>query len=143
METYLIFLIFGFALIFLEIFVGVQTGFDALLVGVSLLLAGLASYSGLSLEISVFIAVFVLALYFVFGRRYIRNKLIVKTSHVGTRALVGKTAVCVKTISQGSAGQVKLAGEVWRAMSDSKIEINQEVLVEGVEGVSLIVKKPL
>jgi membrane protein implicated in regulation of membrane protease activity len=51
----------------------------------------------------------------------------------GVEALFGKTAV-VSTLTQ-----VRVAGELWEARSDGPLVIGDEVVVRGVEGLTLLV----
>jgi membrane protein implicated in regulation of membrane protease activity len=51
----------------------------------------------------------------------------------GAEALVGQTAVVV------TPTQVRVAGELWQARSDDVLVPGQEVVVRGVEGLTLLV----
>jgi membrane protein implicated in regulation of membrane protease activity len=51
----------------------------------------------------------------------------------GVEALIGKTAVV------SSPTQVRLAGELWEARSDRVLVPGDEVVVHGVEGLTLLV----
>ena len=69
-----------------------------------------------------------------------------KTNNVAmnSKSVVGKNAVVIKTIDNiHGRGQVKVAGEVWSAVSstDEDIEEGATVVVLKIEGVKLIVKK--
>ena len=56
---------------------------------------------------------------------------------VGVETLVGRKAVVVSAL--GPEGQVKLDGELWRARSGAPVESGAEVVVERVEGLTLLV----
>jgi membrane protein implicated in regulation of membrane protease activity len=56
-----------------------------------------------------------------------------RKSPVGTQALVGRTAVVA------TSTQVRLAGELWSARSDELLRPGDEVVVQGVDGLALIV----
>ena len=51
----------------------------------------------------------------------------------GVEALIGKTAVV------SSPTQVRVAGEIWEARSDRVLVPGDEVVVQGVEGLTLFV----
>jgi membrane protein implicated in regulation of membrane protease activity len=52
----------------------------------------------------------------------------------GVEALIGKTAVV-----SGSPTQVRVAGELWEVRSDRVLVPGEEVVVHGVEGLTLLV----
>jgi membrane protein implicated in regulation of membrane protease activity len=56
-------------------------------------------------------------------------------------ALVGKIAVCVKAITNGERGEVKIEGKIWTAISNEDININEKVTVLAIKGVKLVVRK--
>lgn len=56
-------------------------------------------------------------------------------------ALVGKVAVCVKAITNGERGEVKIEGKIWTAISNEDININEKVTVLAIKGVKLVVRK--
>jgi membrane protein implicated in regulation of membrane protease activity len=65
-----------------------------------------------------------------------------KTNQIKTNAqsVIGKTATVSEVILPNEIGAVKLRGQVWSAMSDSKIEVGTEVRILEIEGVKLIVE---
>lgn len=67
-----------------------------------------------------------------------------RTNVVSTNSdrLVGKSALCVKTIEKEGRGEVKVGGQVWTAISSNQEEIKENSRVEilAIEGVKLIVK---
>jgi membrane protein implicated in regulation of membrane protease activity len=56
-----------------------------------------------------------------------------RKSPVGADALVGQTAVVA------TPTQVRVAGELWTARSDDPLRIGEEVVVRGVDGLTLVV----
>lgn len=60
-----------------------------------------------------------------------------RRAHVGVEALVGRVAVAVRPLVP--AGQVKLDGELWQARSEVAVERGAEVVVQRVEGLTLVV----
>ena len=60
-----------------------------------------------------------------------------RRARVGVETLVGRSAVVVSALAP--LGQVKLAGELWQARSESRIEAGAEVVVKAVDGLTLVV----
>jgi membrane-bound serine protease (ClpP class) len=56
----------------------------------------------------------------------------------GVEALVGRTAVAVTACKP--IGQVRVAGELWRARSDRGADAGDEVVIRAVEGMTLRVE---
>lgn len=57
--------------------------------------------------------------------------------------LIGKTAVCTKSILKGGRGEVTVNSQIWTAISQDASDIleNDSVEILAIEGVKLIVKK--
>ncbi len=68
-----------------------------------------------------------------------------RTNVVSTNSdrLIGKSAVCTKSILKGGRGEVKVNSQVWTAISQDESDIleNDTVEILAIEGVKLIVKK--
>jgi membrane-bound serine protease (ClpP class) len=58
---------------------------------------------------------------------------------VGVEALVGRRAVAVTRLDP--SGQVRLDGELWSAVSDEPVDPGAEIVVSGVEGIRLRVRR--
>lgn len=58
-----------------------------------------------------------------------------RKSPVGADALVGQTAVVA------TPAQVRVAGELWAARSDVPLVPGEEVLVAGIDGLTLVVRE--
>lgn len=58
-----------------------------------------------------------------------------RRSTVGAEALVGQTAVVV------TSTQVRVAGELWAARSDTRLLVGDEVVVRAVNGLTLEVSR--
>ncbi len=56
-------------------------------------------------------------------------------------ALVGCPAVVVEEIKPNKKGKVKIAGEVWSAISEEEFKTNDVATVVSVDGTKLVVKK--
>ena len=68
------------------------------------------------------------------------------TTQMNKDALIGKKGIIVKAIDpQNEMGQVKVAGELWSAITTDKdeIKVDEAVKVVKVEGVKLIVTKDI
>jgi len=59
----------------------------------------------------------------------------------GSTAMVGLDARSLTALAPGAQGQVRLRGEIWRATSGDAIEPGDRVVVTGVEGLTLTVRK--
>lgn len=55
--------------------------------------------------------------------------------------LIGKIAVCVKPIPSGERGEVRIDGKIWTAIAEEAIAKDEKVVVLGIEGVKLVVRK--
>lgn len=139
MDIALLLIIIGGLFIFTELIVGVETGFDLLLLGTSLLIGGVVGFYTSDQVAAVTAGVLSLS-YVVFGRKYIKNKMhtVTHTSNVDT--LIGKTVVISKWDPNSKVGSTNLNGESWRVVSHDELFINQEAVIQNVEGVSLVVK---
>jgi membrane protein implicated in regulation of membrane protease activity len=57
---------------------------------------------------------------------------------IGKRAMIGHQAIVVR--AEGSDIDVEYEGEIWRAVSAQPLHRDQQVIIEGVEGLILRVK---
>jgi membrane protein implicated in regulation of membrane protease activity len=84
-------------------------------------------------------------LYIVAGRRWVRAKLRRPGLATNTDALVGARGRVTVAVSELDPGQVRVRDEVWRARPAADeagpIEAGTEVSVEGVDGVTLVVRR--
>lgn len=55
--------------------------------------------------------------------------------------VIGMTAIVTEPIKRNVIGEVKVDGKRWSAISSKKIEVDEEVVVEAIDGVKLIVRK--
>ena len=70
-------------------------------------------------------------------KRYFSKKKI----ETNVDSLIGAPAVVVEKIKANGAGKIKIAGEVWLAVSKEDIEFGENVVIEAVQGTKLIVRK--
>lgn len=136
-NTWLIFI--GLLLIIFELLFGVISGFDIALIGLSLIVGGFVHYYSQSWQAGIIASIIIILFYFAYFRKFAKRKLLLKTQKIGIDSLLGKTAIVIDPITKHQAGKVLLDGEVWRAVSKQSYKANSEVLVEKIEGVTLIV----
>ena len=58
-------------------------------------------------------------------------------------ALIGQHGISTTSISHLNYGQVKVNGEIWTAVATEDIDIDVRIVVTGVDGVKLVVKKTM
>ena len=70
------------------------------------------------------------------------DKLKIGRTKTNIDELIGKEAVVIKDIQPYMAGEVKLDGKIWRAVSESKrvYKVDEIVVVLRIEGVTIITK---
>lgn len=71
-------------------------------------------------------------------QKYMKSEKIEKTN---LDRVIGKIAVVTEPIKKNTIGEVKVDGKRWSAISNEKFEIEDEVIVDSIEGVKLIVRK--
>jgi len=129
--------ILGFLLVAAELFVGVQTGFDLVLIGLSLLAGGIIG-NWINLPwLGIAIATALTFIYILAGRKLIKQKLVVTTHKTNIDSLIGKTGIAVEEITSEKRGKIAIDGEIWLASSDSVIPVKKSVTVKSIEGVTL------
>lgn len=133
----------GLLLIALELFLGVQTGFDFVVIGTILVIGGLVGSAASSLTVGLVLSIVLSVLYLVVGRKSIRQKIVVMTHKTNIDKLVGSGGVVVRSITPDTPGLVRLGDEDWRAESDVVLYEKDKVEVVSLSGVTLKVKKRL
>ena len=75
-------------------------------------------------------------------RKVAMDKLKIGRTKTNIDELIGKEAVVIKAIEPYMAGEVKLDGKIWRAVSESKrvYQVDEIVVVLRIEGVTIITK---
>ncbi|HVP15238.1 MAG TPA: NfeD family protein, partial [Terriglobales bacterium] len=106
----------------------------------SLLLGSMILFQGRGARLSwslILVATVFTAFFFLFliGQGLRAQRLKVAT---GRRGLLGMRAVAVVRLAP--RGQVRIGGELWNAVSDSELEPGSEVVITGVEGLTLRVR---
>ena len=135
----------GAVLVLLEVALGGFAGFDLVLIGSSFVLGGALGLA-LGSPVTGLVAASVLCLlYIAAGRRWVQGRLKRPGIHTNTDALIGQRALVTQALSAHAPGQVRLRDEVWRARpaagEAAALEAGSEVIVEGVDGVTLLVRR--
>ncbi len=146
MENWIIALIIGVILILSELVVGINTGFDLVLIGSAIVLGSLI---GSVTSISVMLAsIFAFCLiYILIGRKYIKDRLGISDFKTNIDRLINSTGIVTETINPFATGKVKVGSEIWLAKSPlsdetgEKIDAGEKVIVMSVSGVTLLVEK--
>ncbi len=141
--TYLpqIFVVIGLLLVLLELLLGIEAGFDLVLIGSILVASGFFGLLVGSIPLMLLMASGLSVLYIFVGRRKIRSRISVTSTQTNTDRVVGATGTVVKQISPDSAGIVRLDDEQWRAAASEILYEDDVVTVEGIEGVTVHVRK--
>jgi membrane protein implicated in regulation of membrane protease activity len=74
-------------------------------------------------------------------RSVLKKYLDTKKVNTNLDMVVGQTAIVTEVIKKNKVGEVKVLGKKWSAISKQKLEIDEEVIVEAIDGVKLIVRK--
>jgi len=136
-----LFIIAGIIFIASELFIGIETGFDLVIVGVSLMLGGGLGLLAQNPYLAVITSIVLFSAYIFFGRSTIKRKLVVLTHSTNIDKLIGKKGVVIRSITPDTAGMVRVDDEDWRAISDEVLYEKDQIKVEVVSGVSLKVTK--
>ncbi len=129
-----------------EVILGVVTGFDLALVGVSLIAGGAIGLAFGSAKVGLFAAGAFAFVYLAFLRGKIRSRLTGPDRPTNVDALIGRTGMVTERIAPHAAGMVRLGDELWRATlkhdgeGAAAIEPGATVVVDSVEGVTLKVR---
>lgn len=135
---WLIWLSAGIILAILEVF---TPGFFIVGIGVSLAITALFSALGLPFWVQLLVCGVMILIFFLLVRPLVMKIPHSDSKKTGTAALMGEEGIVVETITRIEGGRVKVGGEVWKAKSDETIEKDSLVIVTGVEGVTLNVRR--
>lgn len=137
-----IWLILCGAFLLIEIF---NISFLLIWPGIGSFFAFIASVLGAPIEIQIAVFAISTTIMIIFmkplTKKLFKNK---DNTKMNNDAMIGKKGVVIKEInSTEDVGQVKVAGELWSAitLNDEKIKINEIVEVTKVDGVKLVVTK--
>jgi membrane protein implicated in regulation of membrane protease activity len=137
-------LLAGASLILLEVALGGFAGFDLVLIGSAFMMGGALGMWVGDARIGFLTASALCVVYVAFGRRWVRDRMKARAVPSNTDAVIGRRGIAVTRISPHDAGQVRLDGEVWRALpttGHADIEPGTEVTIDRVDGVTVLVRK--
>ena len=137
--------VMGAVMVLIEAALGGFAGFDLVLIGSSFVLGGAIGLLMGNAVVGFVTASVLCVIYIVAGRRWVRARLKRPGVATNTDALIGQKALVTQALSAHQPGQVSLRGEVWRARpapdEPGTLETGAEVMVEGIEGVTLTVRR--
>lgn len=136
-----LFVIAGLLLVLAELLVGIQSGFDLVLIGSILVISGFVGMFTGSTPLMLVLATALSILYIAVGRNKIRQKITTVTKKTNIDKLIGANGVVVRSVTPDTAGLVRVNDEDWRASAEEILYEREAVTVEGIEGVTLIVRK--
>lgn len=138
-------IIAGALMVLIELALGGFAGFDLVLIGTSFLLGGAIGLFTHSGSVGTAATAAFCVIYIALGRRYVRARLHRPGLPTNTDALLGLRGRVTAPISEHEPGQVRVRDEVWRARpapgQAGTFEAGSEVIVEGVDGVTLLVRR--
>lgn len=141
-----ILIIAGALAIVAEVVLGVVTGFDLAIVGISLMVGGGLGLAFGSAKVGLFAAGAFAFLYLAFFRGRVKARLASPDRATNVDVVLGKTALVTERIAPHAPGIVRLGDELWRAAlmderpgAEAK-EPGATVVVDSVEGVTLKVR---
>ena len=135
----------GALLVLVEVALGGFAGFDLVLIGSCCILGGLAGLLAGNTTAALVLASVLGVLYIAAGRRWVRQR--IHRTHTPTNidALIGQRGLVTAALSAHAPGQVRVRDEIWRARpaegQPDTVEAGAEVVVERVDGVTLIVRR--
>lgn len=112
--------------------------------GIAAFISFLLALFNFSTTVQIVSFVVTTSLMIIFIRPLIKKVFKSNDTSTNSNALIGKTAVVIKEINQDiTPGQVKVAGEIWSAITESNAPISKGSLVKvvGIDGVKLLVSK--
>ncbi|OGF16924.1 MAG: hypothetical protein A2W00_10815 [Candidatus Eisenbacteria bacterium RBG_16_71_46] len=137
-------IIAGAMLVLIEVAFGGFAGFDLVLIGSAFILGGLAGLLLGSPFAGLLAAAALCLLYIAIGRRWVRQRMRSRPVPSNADALIGEQGVVLQRVAVHAAGQVKVGGEVWRALPAPGVagpfEVGAVVTVARMDGVTLQVR---
>ncbi len=91
------------------------------------------------IQFSIFVILGILLL--ITTRKILEKTLKPKSEKTNLDRVIGMTAIVTNPISKNHIGEVKVDGKHWSAISDEKLEKDDEAVVEKIDGVKLMVRK--
>ncbi|MBI2907729.1 MAG: NfeD family protein [Chloroflexi bacterium] len=138
---WLIFVVVGLLLALSELIIGVQTGFDLVVIGSAFILGGLATWPLHSWPLTVIVTSVICVAYVALGRKYVHRWTQVSRARTNVDTIIGRNGIVLQSMARNKDGLVRVGNEEWRARSEEEINEGDEVIVSGLTGVTLIVSK--
>jgi len=139
---WVIFVAGGLLMVLLELIVGVETGFDLVVLGSLLILSGLATSFVGNWWVTAVCACVLGLVYIIVGRKYVHRLRQWRTEiKTNIDAIIGESGYVVKVITSNTDGSVSVRGQLWRARAEEDINNGEEIVVNDIVGTTLIVKK--
>ena len=138
---WLVFIIVGLLLVLLELIVGVETGFDLVIIGSAFILGGLVAWPFHSWVLPLVVTSLICVIYVVIGRRYVHRWTAVKKVKTNIDAIIGREGIVLKNIARNVDGRVRVGSQRWQARAEEDIKEGDEIVVTGISGSTLIVEK--
>lgn len=136
-----IFVVLGLLMILAELVIGIQTGFDLLLIGSIMVISGFAGILTGSELLMFVLAIGLSVLYIAVGRKRIRSKITTEAKKTNIDKVVGATGTVVREINPDTAGIIRVDDESWRAAAEEVLYVGDTVTIVGIEGVTVLVRK--
>ena len=140
-RVWLVFVGIGLLMILLELIVGVDTGLDLVFLGSAFILGGLVTWPFNSWILSLIVTSAISVAYVALGRRYVHRWTATRKEKTNIDAIVGRAGVVLQSIAKNVDGRVKVGNDDWKARATEEIAKDDEIVVTGVSGVTLIVEK--
>ena len=96
-------------------------------------------YDSLFLEIGTFVILGIILM--ILTKPFLDKCIKSKSVKTNLDRVVGMHGICTEEIKKNVVGEVKVDGKRWSAISTEKINVNDEVLIEAIDGVKLKVRK--
>lgn len=137
---WLIFVIIGLFLAILELIIGVETGYDLVIIGSAFVVGGLVTWPIHSWLAAIIVTSVISIAYVAVGRRYVHRWTAVKKERTNVDAIIGRRGIVLQSIARNVNGLVQIRNEKWRASAREDIEKGDEIVVTSIRGVTLIVE---
>lgn len=138
MEFWIIWLLVIFILSFIEV------------ITVNLITIWFIASAIVSLIVSFFVESFMIQ-FMIFGilgivlllttGKYLKKIFDAEEARTNADRVIGMKGIVTEEIKKNTVGEVKVDGKRWSAISDKTIKVDEEVIIEKIDGVKLVVKK--
>ena len=134
-------IIAGFMFVLAELFIGIEAGFDLVLIGSILIISGFTGIFTTSILVTLVVASILAIVYIAYGRQRIRQRITVITHKTNIDKLIGQKGIVIRSITPDTPGLVRVKDEDWRATSEDVLYEKDHITVNSIEGVTIHVTK--